>query len=196
MNYFSQFNENPTIQHWEALCRLVNYLQSTKDKILNLRVSNTRLEGFSDASWGTSEDGKSISGSLAILGGAIVSWKTIKQKTVSLSSMEAEYIALSEFAKEFIWITRICRECSCFDFHIDKPIIFCDNLAAIGFSKSNIENRKTKHINIRYHFIRECLESGSFGLSYVRTNRNISDYFIKPFPKSAKEEFLNFIYVD
>ncbi|GFV85331.1 histone-lysine N-methyltransferase SETMAR [Trichonephila clavipes] len=80
-----------------------------------------------------------------------ISWRTFKQKSVSLSTMEAEYVSLTEAAKEFIWLKNVINNKS-LNLELSENVMFCDNQAAISFSKSPVENYRTKHIDVRYHF--------------------------------------------
>ncbi|GFY02804.1 retrovirus-related Pol polyprotein from transposon TNT 1-94 [Trichonephila clavipes] len=85
-----------------------------------------------------------------------ISWRTFKQKSVSLSTMEAEYVSLTEAAKEFIWLKNVIDNKS-LNLELSENVMFCDNQAAISFSKSPVENYRTKHIDVRYHFLRNLI---------------------------------------
>ncbi|GFT09177.1 retrovirus-related Pol polyprotein from transposon TNT 1-94 [Trichonephila clavipes] len=85
-----------------------------------------------------------------------ISWRTFKQKSVSLSTMEAEYASLIEAAEEFIWLKNVIDNKS-LNLELSENVMFCDNQAAISFSKSPVENYRTKHIDVRYHFLRNLI---------------------------------------
>ncbi|GBM31678.1 Retrovirus-related Pol polyprotein from transposon TNT 1-94 [Araneus ventricosus] len=112
-------------------------------------------------------DCKSTSGYVIFLGDAPVSWSTLKQNCTALSSMEAEYIALSESVKEIVWLNRIMNSCLFLELPVIKSKIFCDNQSAIYYSKNLMENQRTKHIDNRYFFVKEKLNAEEFDLLYV-----------------------------
>ena len=160
--------------------RTLRYLKQTVDHKLKLGDGCVAgLTGYVDADWGGDKaDGKSMSGVIFKYNGAAVSWMSRKQNCVSLSSTEAEYIALSEAVKEFSWICELIK-----DFHepVPKPtIIFEDNQGCIKLANNERMGRNTKHINTRYNFVKEFVENGSIKLEYCPTETMIADIFTKP----------------
>ena len=151
-----QFIQNPGNVHWEALKRIIVYLQSTKDVWLTFGgCSSTTVQGFCDADWGTSPHRHSISRYLFHMGNGAVSWSSKKQHITALSSTEAEYIVLTHAAKEALWLRTFLSELRGTP---NGPMtINCDNQGAIALSKDNKFHARTKHIDICYHFIRECV---------------------------------------
>lgn len=98
--------------------------------------------------------------------------------------MEAEYYALSESIKELTWLIPIIRDFeNCVDTKLGDPSVYCDNQATIMFTRNNVENSRSKHIDLRYHFVREKLEEGLFSLRYVTTKENLADIFTKILPR-------------
>lgn len=187
VNILSQFQSNPGLIHWNTLLKLLGYVNYTKYFKLNLsKVSDLNVNCFSDANYAANRDDRiSIGGLILFIDDTPILWRTFKQKSVSLSTMEAEYVSLTEAAKELIWVTRVLKE-----FVTSKLIsvtfnsnLFCDNQAAINFSKSPIENSRTKHIDIKYHFLRNLVLDNLFSLKYVNTKVNYADIFTKPLPK-------------
>lgn len=99
--------------------------------------------------------------------------------------MEAEYIALSEAVKELLWLIPILTELSQeFDINLTIPRVLCDNESAIHFTRNAVENHRSKHIDIRYHFVRDKLSDGLFELQYVSTKNNMADIFTKALNKT------------
>jgi hypothetical protein len=130
-----------------------------------------------DADYANRSDARSISGYVATLGGGSIAWSAKKQRTVSLSTTEAEYIALTEGAKELVWLRMALQELG---FNQNQPTsIQCDNLAAITLSHDATFHARTKHINVAYHFIREKVASHEASLTYVRSKENPADLMTK-----------------
>ena len=175
----SQFIQNPAMVHWEALKRLIVYLYSTKDLWLTFGGANIDdVEAFCDADWASQAHRHSILGFSFHMGVGAVSWSCKKQNIIALSSTEAEYIALTHAAKEAIWLRNFLGEIrGCKQ---DPIMINCDNQGAIALSKDNKFHARTKHIEIRYHYIRECVAKRKIVVKYVPTADNVADVFTKP----------------
>ena len=178
----SQFIQNPGPAHWKGLKRVINYLGCTKDLWLTFGgQKDTLIEGFCNADWASQKHQHSISSFSFHYGLVAVSWSLKKQSIVSLSSTKAEYVVQTHMAKEGIWlksfISEICgRE--------EKPLtISCDNQGAIALAKDNKFHARTKHIDLRYHFIREAVKNSKIKVKYVPTDDNVSDIFTKVLPK-------------
>ncbi|GBM10123.1 Retrovirus-related Pol polyprotein from transposon TNT 1-94 [Araneus ventricosus] len=192
VNILSQFQENPGIIHWNILLKLLGYLSTTRGLQLNLsRVSDLNVECYSDADFAANRDDRvSIGGFIILLDEVPISWRTSKQKC-------AEYVSLTDASKELLWIQRILEECkkvldkSLFTF---KYAVYCDNQAAINFSNSCIENMRTKHIDIKYHFLRDLIFKEYFELKYICTKKNVADIFTKAQTKFKLKSFLDKIF--
>jgi hypothetical protein len=177
----SQFIQNPGPAHWEGVKRIINYLGSTTDMWLTFGGEKGTVEGFCDADWGSQKHRHSISGFSFHYGAGAVSWSSKKQSIVSLSSTEAEYVAQTHAAKEAIWLRSFVSEIRGEN---EKPLtISCDNQGAIALAKDNKYHARTKHIDLRYHFIREAVEDGKIKVQYIPTDDNISDVFTKALPR-------------
>ncbi|GBN16857.1 Retrovirus-related Pol polyprotein from transposon TNT 1-94 [Araneus ventricosus] len=181
VNFLSQFNNNPSITHWNLICQVFHYVLNTSNYEIDLSKSEIfALTAYTDASWAADKmDRKSISGYVIFLGDVPVSWSTSKQKCTALSSMEAEYIALSEAVKEIVWLNRIMNSCLFLELPVIKSKIFCDNQSAICYSKNLMENQRTKHIDTRYFFVKEKLNAEEFDLLYVSGKKNVADIMTK-----------------
>lgn len=185
VNAFSQFQENPGPVHWHFLLRLLGYVYDTRHFKLNLSSTrNLDVECFSDSDFAANRDDRvSVGGILLVLGNAPIFWRTFKHKSVSLSSMEAEYITLTEAAKELVWFKNILFEFNKFNLinaKFENFTLFCDNEAAINFSKSSIENVRTKHIDVRFHFLRNLVLDKVFDIKHIKSKDNLADNFTKP----------------
>ena len=125
------------------------------------------LEIFVDSDFANRSDALSIGGYAAMIGGGCIAWSSKKQRTVSLSTTEAEYKALTEGAKQLIWLRHALQELG---LDQDQPTsIRSDNLGAVTLSHDSTYHARTKHINIAYHFIREKVASNEATLTYVRS---------------------------
>src|ERR1700728_995295 len=122
------------------------------------------------------------------MGQGAVMWSSKKQHIIALSSTEAEYIVQMHAAKEALWIRTFIGEFRR-GFSSDPIPINCDNQGAIALAKDNKFHARTKHIDIRYHFIREAVENGKINMQYIPTNDNIADIFTKPLAKAKFERF-------
>jgi hypothetical protein len=183
----SQFNSEPTSTHEAVTKRILRYLNGTKDWGITFQGNvGLKLEAYSDADHGAGHDRRSILGYIFLLAGAAITWSSKKQTTVALSSTEAEYMALLQAAKEIIWIQRLLsdlgREAR------DQDLIHEDNQGAIALAHNPEYHARTKHIDIQYHFIRECIENGKIRLQYCPTVEMIADLLTKPL---AKDRHLN-----
>lgn len=194
VSYFSQFQNNACDEHYTYLKRVLRYLKSTADYGLfyecNINTENIAL-GYCDADWGTDNvDRKSISGYCFLLYNNIVSWCTQKQKTVSLSSAEAEYMALSLACCEAVWFKGLL-----FDMGIEcKTLTICeDNQSCIHIAKNRENSRRVKHIDIKHHFIRDLIEEGQIILRYVQSSKQLSDIFTKALCKPKFEYLRNLL---
>jgi len=190
ISQLSQFNSCPTTAHLSAAKRCFRYLKQTLDMGLTFSGSiGLVLEAFSDADWGAGEDRKSISGFIFLLAGAAICWQSRKQSTVALSSTEAEYIALVQAAKELLWIQQLLEDLGITNV-INRNIIYEDNQGAIALAKNPEYHARTKHIDIQYHFIRECVEKGKITLEYCETAKMVADALTKPLSKHRHQELV------
>jgi hypothetical protein len=167
--------------------RTIAYLNTTKDYWLTFGHGTTQLEGYSDANWASQTHRHSILGYTFRMGDGAVTWSSKKQAIVVLSSTKAEYVAQTRAVKELIWLRTILGELTS---PFENPTTLnCDNQGAITLVKDNKFHARTKHINIRYHFICEAVENGKIKMQYIPTDDNIVDIFSKPLTKAKFERF-------
>ena len=185
----SQFIQNPGQAHWEALKRVISYLGSTKDYWLTFGGrSKTLAEGYCNADWAAQKDRHSISGYSFHFGCGSVSWSSKKQNIIALSSTEAEYIAQTHAAKEAIWLRSFIKEVRGSEDGV--LTIKCNNQGAIVLAKDNKFHSRTKHIDLRFHFIQEAVEDGKIAVSYIPTDENVSDIFTKVLARPKFQDFV------
>jgi hypothetical protein len=169
--------QNPSEEDWSLVKRILRYLKKTEQAKLVYQTKGQALEGYSDASYApNSEDRKSVSGYAFKMNGAAISWKSKKQPIVSLSSMEAEYIALTSTMKEAIWLIKIQNDLKV---KRTKMKIYEDNQSTIKTAKNEIHTERSKHIDVRYHFVREQLQKEIVEVEYCPTEDMTADIMTK-----------------
>jgi hypothetical protein len=188
VNQLARKMQEPSVQDWHNTKRVFRYLQGTKEKKLTYYQEKSDLSGYSDASYADDrQDRKSTSGYVFMMNGGAVSWKSSKQPIVSLSSMEAEYIALCSAVKEGLWFKKLEKEL----LNNEKTLtIFEDNQSAIKTANNQIHNDRSKHIDVRYHFTRECVEKKQIKIEYCPTNKMIADALTKPLGRILHEQHM------
>ena len=140
--------------------------------------SSFNLVGYSDSNYaGDKVDIKSTSGKCQFLGRYLVSWSSKKQNSVSLSTVEAEYIAARSCCAQLLWMTQTLKD---YGIHVRKVPLLCDNESAIKIAYNHVQHSRTKHIQVRHHFIRDHVAKGDIDLKHVRTDKQIADIFTKP----------------
>jgi hypothetical protein len=186
VGHVARHMHSPTKNDWIAVKRIFRYLQATKNLRLKFSAEHSELIGYSDASYAPmADDRKSTSGYIFISNGPI-SWKSKKQSIVALSSMEAEYIALCEAAKEGIWLFHLIKDI--FPEDNSKLILLEDNQATIKTAKNEIISDRSKHIDVRYHFIRQHVMDGDIILNYCQTNVMVADALTKALDRIKLEQ--------
>ena len=183
VNKLSQYNQSPTIEQWNAVKHVFRYLKSTLDFCLSFRKceSGLRLTGYTDADWGSSDDRKSTSGHCFSLNeeGQVIAWKSKKQPTVDLSTCEAEYTAMTPAIQEAQYLLQLLNEMD-YPKKREQATVYSDNQSAICIEKNSITSQRVKHIDIKYHYIRDKINDGTIQLNYVPTDMNAADCFTKP----------------
>ena len=143
------------------------------------------MYGYSDADWAGDERPKSTSGYVFKLGGATISWSSKKQSVVALSSTEAEYIALCSTAQEVVWLRKLL--CS-LEFEQNEPtLLFEDNQGAIALCKNPKDHSRMKHVDIKYHFVRETVKNKIISLEHCPSKEMLADIFTKGLARSSFE---------
>jgi hypothetical protein len=185
VNLLAQFCTCFTTTHVTAVKHVIRYVKGTLSKGLYFKrvVGGSKSKGVSisavcDSDWGTDVNSrKSRTGYVIYIGGAPISWRSTTQRSVALSSCEAEFYALADVVKELLWLKQFLTELGV---PIDGPIVVgIDNQAAIALAQNPVSHQRTKHIDIRYFFLREHIEAGTIKLQYVNTKDNVADLLTK-----------------
>jgi hypothetical protein len=179
----AQFVNAPSKECWTAAKRVLRYLKRTKEYGIVFTKTGKSLQGYSDSDWGGCLlDRRSYSGYAFILGDACVSWKSQKQKCVATSSCEAEYDSLASSMKEAIYLNSLLSEIGLGKFA--QVILHVDNQGALYLASDPVFHARSKHIDIRHHFIRGVLkENDNIKLAYLSTDSMLADVLTKALPK-------------
>jgi len=181
----SQFNQDPTVTHHNAARQILKYAKTTKHYSIKYGgIKKTlRIDSYADADWGSNlVDRKSTTGYIFMMNGGPISWTSRKQSTVALSTMEAEYMALSDAARELLAHLTFFRTVSV-ELSPPSPVLYTDNKAAESIAKHEPEYQRSKHIDIRYHFLRDHYEKETFNIQHVPGTEQIADILTKPLSK-------------
>ena len=177
--YLSRFMSEPGISHWKAAKHVLRYLKGTRKLGIpyEWKEENTTLHGFSDSDFaGDVDKRKSTSGNCFLFGGGAVAWMSKKQGVVAQSSVEAEYIALSFAVREALWL----RKLEVILGNTATPLtLAADNQGALSLAHDDVHNSRSKHIDVKYHFIRECISQGIVVTKYVPSSLMIADIMTK-----------------
>lgn len=207
----SRFMKEPGPKHWKAAKRILRYLRGTVDVPMHYQPKQKQqtniqhlthkekpsiqatMSVYCDADWGGDvDDRRSTSGCVLLLFGCPVVWLSKKQTTVALSTAEAEYMSLSLAVQEVKWLKTLVCELGC---EVDGPIpVRTDNQAALAIATNNaIAHSRTKHIDIRHHYVREAVDGGMIEMKWVDTKSQVADVFTKALPKQTFKQLLTHI---
>jgi hypothetical protein len=173
MNYYRSI-------HWNTAKCVIHYLKGTQTLQLCLGGTNpSKLVGFTDASYACCPDsGKSVGTYCFSLSDGVISWAAQKQNTIAQSTCDAEYIACFEAARECMWLRMLTTEINLPQPH--PTLLLTDNESTLALAKDPHFHACAKHINTRWHYIRECIDNSDIYLSYINTNDNVADILTKP----------------
>ncbi|KAL2233050.1 UNVERIFIED_CONTAM: Retrovirus-related Pol polyprotein from transposon RE2 [Sesamum indicum] len=178
----SQYLNQPCDSHWKAVLHVVRYFKGCPSKGLYFPATNTfTIRAFCDADWASCLDSRrSLTGYCIFLGDALVSWKTKKQTTVSRSTAESEYRSLASTVCELRWISYIMSD---LDVPVSLPIdLYCDNKAALHIMANPVFHKRTKHIELDCHLVRDAYKDGFVSPSFVPGFQQLADVFTKSVP--------------
>ena len=187
-----RYNSSPVTRHWNTACKVLRYLNGTKNYSINYSfgpISSSLTQELKTTLYSDSDfaaditDRRSVSGYILMLGGGPICWQSRRQKSVSTSTAEAEYVALFEASKIAVWVNRLLGE-----FRVAKELsdadgilTFTDNQSALAIA-CGANSPRTKHIDVSYHFVRECILEKKIILKYIPTNMMLADVLTKPLP--------------
>nr|GEY41626.1 retrovirus-related Pol polyprotein from transposon TNT 1-94 [Tanacetum cinerariifolium] len=180
---YARYQANPNEHHVSAVKRIFHYLKRT----INLGLwypkdSGFDLTAYSDADHARCHlDRKCISGSVQVLGDKLVCWSSKKQNCVFISTAKSEYLAVSSCCAQVLWMR---TQLTNYGFFYDKVPIYCDSKSAIAIACNPVQHTRTKHIDVRYHFIKDHVEKGTIELYFVGTEYQLADLFTKSLPEA------------
>jgi transposase InsO family protein len=182
----ARYTNNPTEAHWEMALRATSYLANTRNIGLELGGNQSPLEGWVDADWaGCHDTRRSTTGYVFKINGSAITWCSRRQQTVASSTVEAEYIATAEAAREAIWLRNLLKELGFKS--LTSTTLHVDNQGAMRLATNPSTHQRTKHIDIKHHLIRELIEGQVIDLRYVATEQQQADIFTKALPGPRHE---------
>ena len=199
--YLSQSNKGPTRGNWTAAKHVLRYLKGTKDAgLVYRRIPKSKEDvlghvtpwAYCDVNYAEDpRDRHSTSGYVFMLAGGPITWKSKKQVSVTLSTTEAEYYALGIACQEAIWLKQLCQE---LQMVFNEPIeIYMDNTGAVTLSDNPVLHNRSKHIDIRWHFMWDLIQSKSIRTSHIPRIRNGADFLTKALNRSKHKRCCNLI---
>lgn len=197
LSFLSQFNKNFSEQHWKSAKRVLRYLKQTIDRKIVYSLNDADKDkdcsmiGYVDADWGGNvKDRRSFSGFVFMFSGGPVSWEARKQKTVSLSSVESEYLAIGDSFREAMFLSHLYEEIFSGKMKINLQM-FSDSNGALKLLRNPVCHGRTKHIAIRHHFVREVVKEGFISIKFLGTEKMVADIFTKALEKKKHYFCLN-----
>ena len=187
----SRYQSNPGLAHWIAVNHILKYLRKTRNYMLIYSGADLNPIGYTDSDFMSDKDSrKSTSGSVFTLGGGAVVWRSVKQSSIANSNMEVEYIVACEASKEAVWFKKFITDLEVVP-NMDKPIVlYCDNSGAMENSKEPRSHKRGKHIERKYHLIREIVLWGDVVVMKIASQDNLANPFTKTLPAKSFEGHL------
>jgi len=198
VNLLARFQANPGREHWNAMLHILAYIKGTLDyRITYHRGSNggSKPFGYVDADYaGDSDTRRSTSGYIFMMAGGAVSWSSKRQPTVSLSTTEAEYMALAQAGQQAVWMISFMNE-------IGLPqklptTLYGDNMSSIALTLNHKGHSRAKHIDVRHHYIRERVEEGDIKVAHIPSTENLADILTKPLPRVIHQRIVRSLSLD
>ena len=190
----ARFQANPKMTHLTVVKKIIKYVSGTCDFWFVLQQeSNVSLVGYSDADQASNvDDRKNTTGGCYYVRTNLVAWISKKQNSFSLSTAEAKYITTGGCCSQLLWMKKLLGD---YGLTQDTMIVYCDNSSAIDISKNLVQHSRTKHTEIRYHFIRDLVERKIVALEYTPTDHQNANIFTKPLDRSKFESLCQVICV-
>lgn len=180
----SRFMSRPTELHLQAVKRILRYLKGTFDYGIMYKREVSDLVAYTDSDYaGDLDDRKSTSGYVFLLSSGAISWLSKKQPIVTLSTTEAEFVAAVGCASKTVWLRRITAKLGCV--HDKGTVVYCDNSSTIKLSKNSVMDGRSRHIDVRFHFLRELVQNGVIDLVHCGTKEQVADLMTKPLQLDA-----------
>jgi hypothetical protein len=182
VGYVSRFMWEPHADHLAAVKHILRYIAGTWDWGLFYqrgRGEDPRLVGYSDNDWAGDLNGKkSTTGLIFLLGGSVVCWQSMKHKIVAMSSCEAEYVVVATTSWQAVWLARLLSEI--LNKEIERPILKVDNKSTLSIIRNPVLNERSRHIDTRFHLIREHEATGQVNVQFIETKEQLGDILTKP----------------
>ena len=187
----SRYQSNPGPKHWQAVKHILKYPWRTRDYMLVYHNEDLILIGYTDSDFQLDLDfRKSTSGCVFTLGGGAISWKSVEQSCIAESTMEAKYVATCEAAKEATWLKKFLSDLGVVRMEQVPITLFCDNSEAVAQSKDPRNHKKEKHIEKKYHIIRDIVARGDVIVEKIDSANNLTNPFTKVLPQRIFESHL------
>ena len=196
----TRFMSNYGKAHFTAAKHLLRYLQGTRYRgiiyggLENSIPSTPTFRCFADADWASADSRKSVSGYVILSGGGPIAWSSKQQSIIALSSCEAEYVACTHSARQISWLRSLLSEIG---FPQSEPtLLFCDNQGTVACTHDPHSHSRMKHMDIRIHYIRDCVNRGVICIKHVPGIQNSADLFTKPLEKVIHQKWLTMLRLD
>ncbi|KAK4594922.1 hypothetical protein RGQ29_018597 [Quercus rubra] len=187
----NRYQSNPRPKHWQAVKHILKYLRRMRDYMLIYRFEDLILISYTDSDFQSDLDfRKSISGCVFTLGGGAISWRGVKQSCIADSTMEAEYVATCEAAKEAVWLKKFLSDLGVMRMEQVPITLFCNNSGVVVQSKDPRNHKKGKHIKRKYHIIRDIVARGDVVVAKIENANNLEYPFTKALPQKTFESHL------
>ncbi|BDD54388.1 hypothetical protein MAP00_009257 [Monascus purpureus] len=195
----SQYHAKPTQKAWRALIHAIRYLKGSINRQITYHKATEPITSdllmprcYTDSDWGGQLTGnrRSVSGYIFLLAGAPIAWKSRKQTSVALSSNEAEYMALSEASRDALWLRNLINELNVLPTECPPITLYIDNQGAHAMAEAELTTKRSKHIDIRYHYVREKIQDGIVKLQACPTKEQAADGLTKPLRTEQFDHFL------
>ena len=187
----TRYQSNPRSKHWQAVKHILKYLRRTRDYMLVYCSEDLIPISYTDSDFQSDLDfRKSTSGCVFTLGGGAISWRSIKQSCIVDPTMEAEYVPACEAAKEVVWLKKFLSDLGVLRMQQVPITLFCDNSGAVAQSKDPRNHKKGKHIERKYHIIRDIIAHGDVVVVKIESANNLVDPFTKALPQRTFESHL------
>jgi hypothetical protein len=190
------FMSNYGQRHFEAAKHLLRYLHGTRYRGIIYGDDNptTTFQAFTDSDWAMTDNRKSVSGYVIECGGGPIAWSSKQQTIIALSSCEAEYLSCTHCARQIIWLRSLFKELGFPQPH--ATLLHCDNQGTVTCSHDPHSHSRMKHIDIRAHFIRDCVNTNTIDVIHIPGVENPADLLTKPLEKVTHRKWLKRIRLD
>ncbi|GJW82981.1 ribonuclease H-like domain, reverse transcriptase, RNA-dependent DNA polymerase [Tanacetum coccineum] len=178
----SRFMQEPQEQHMKAIKQVLRYIKGTKDYGITYGHDGNKIQGYSDSSYGVNtQEGKGTTRIVFYFGNSPITWSTQKQGIVALSSCESEFIVATAAATQALWLKRLLSKIT--DSNKEKITIYVENKSGVALMKNPVFHGRSKHIDTKYHFIRECVEKEDLTVEYISGEQQRADILTKALPR-------------